>query len=122
MPQLPSGDYSDLRKRSFALNPNPYQHFKEIGDPVTFAVESTDIKVHRAGNWVKRKQGKKKRYVKLHFAVDGRTMEVVSLEISTDDVNDIKAFPVLVEEAEKRRRISYWLGDGAYSSNDVFEA
>ena len=40
--------------------------------------------------------------MKLHFAIDARTKEVVSLEISTDDVHDVKAFPGLVEEAEKR--------------------
>ena len=121
VPQLPPGDYSGLRKRSLALNPDPYQALKETDEPVTIAVDSTGIKVHRAGGWVERKHGKKKRYVKLHFAVDIETKEVVSLEISTDDVHDVKAFPGLVEEAEKRRRISCWLGDGAYDSGMVFE-
>ncbi len=121
VPQLPPGDYSGLRKRSLALNPDPYQALKETDEPVTIAVDSTGIKVHRAGGWVERKHGKKKRYVKLHFAVDIETKEVVSLEISTDDVHDVKAFPGLVEEAEKRRRIACWLGDGAYDSGDVFE-
>ena len=71
---------------------------------------------------MERKHGKKKRYVKLHFAVDVETKEVVAMEVSTDDVHDVKAFPGLVEEAEKRRRIACWLGDGAYDSGMVFEA
>ena len=82
----------------------------------------TGVKVHRAGGWVERKHGKKKRYVRLHFAVDVETKEVVAMEVSTDDVHDVKAFPGLVEEAEKRRRIACWLGDGAYDSGEVFEA
>ena len=122
VPQLPPGDYSGLRKRSLALNPDPYEPLKETDEPITIAVDSTGVKVHRAGGWVERKHGKRKRYVKLHFAVDVETKEVVAMEVSTDDVHDVKAFPGLVEEAEKRRRIACWLGDGAYDSGEVFEA
>jgi hypothetical protein len=89
VPQIPSGDYSGLRKRSLALNPDPYRHLKEKDEPITIAVDSTGVKVHRAGGWVERKHGKKKRYVKLHFAVDVKTKEVVAMEISTDDMHDV---------------------------------
>ncbi len=44
------------------------------------------------------------------------------MTISTDDMHDVKAFPVLLEEAGKRRRIKRWLGDGAYDSGYVFDA
>ena len=64
VPQLPPGDYSGLRKRSLDLDPSLYLHLKETDEPVTIAVDSTRVKVHRAGGWVERKHGKKKRYVK----------------------------------------------------------
>lgn len=47
VPQLPPGDYSDLRKYSLALNPDPYRHLKEIDESITIAVDFTGIKVHR---------------------------------------------------------------------------
>ena len=121
VPQLPPGDYSGLRKRSLALDPNPYRHLKETDEPITIAVDSTGVKVRLAGGWVERKHGKKKRYVKLHFAVDVETKEIVAMEVSTDDVHDVKAFPGLVKEANEKRRIACWLGDGAYDSGVVFE-
>ena len=43
------------------------------------------------------------------------------MEISTDDVHDVKAFEGLLEGAEERRRIACWLGDGAYDAGMVFE-
>ncbi len=122
VPQLPAADYSGLRKRILALNPDPYQPLKEIDAPVAIAVDSTGVKVHRAGGWVERRHGKRKRYVKLHFAVDVKSKEVVAMEVSTDDTHDVKAFPGLVEEAERRRRVVRWLGDGAYDSGEVYEA
>ncbi len=121
MPQLPPGDYSGLRKRSLDLNPDPYMALRESDEPITIAVDSTGVKVRLAGGWVERKHGKKKRYVKLHFAVDVETKEVVAMEVSTDDVHDVKAFPGLVKEANEKRRIACWLGDGAYDSGVVFE-
>jgi len=122
VPQIPPGDYSGLRKRSLGLNPDPYKPLKETDEPITIAVDSTGVKVRRAGGWVERKHGKRKRYVKLHFAVDVETKEVVAMEISTDDVHDIKAFKGLLKGAEERRRISELLGDGAYDARSVYEA
>ena len=121
VPLIPSADYSGLRRRILALNPDPYAALKEDDRPAALAVDSTGVKVHRAGGWVERKHGKRKKYVKLHFAVDVKSKEVVAMEISTDDTHDVKAFPRLVEKAEKRRHVSQALGDGAYDSADVFE-
>ena len=119
VPQLPPGDYSGLRKRSLTLNPDPYRHLKETDEPITIAVDSTGVKVRLAGGWVERKHGKKKRYVKLHFAVNVETKEIVAMEVSTDDVHDVKAFRCLLEGAEERRRISGLLEDGGVKGDVI---
>jgi hypothetical protein len=90
VPALPTGDYSGLRRRILSLPIDPYQSLRETNEPVSIAVDSTGIKVQKAGGWIERKHGKKKRYVKLHFAVRVDTHEVVAMEVSTDDVHDVK--------------------------------
>jgi IS5 family transposase len=120
IPALPPGDYSGLRKRILRLDVDPYRGLRETNEPVSIAVDSTGIKVQKAGGWIERKHGKKKRYVKLHFAVRVDTHEVVAMEISTDDVHDVKALPGLVEEAEGNVRVARVYGDGAYDSGDVY--
>ena len=122
VPKLPSADYSGLRKRILALPVDPYQPLKPKQEPISIAVDSTGISVQKAGGWVERKHGKKKRYVKLHFAVDTESKEVVAMEISTDDMHDVKAFPGLLKKAGEKRRIKRCLGDGAYDSGEVYEA
>ena len=77
--------------------------------------------MEKAGGWIERKHGKKKRYVKLHFAVRVDTHEVVAMEVSTDDVHDSKAVPGLLDEAEKNVRVAEAFGDGAYDSGEVYE-
>jgi len=69
---------------------------------------------------VERKHGKKKRYVKLHFAVRVDTHEVVSMEVSTDDVHDSKEAAGLLEGAERRANVEEALLDGAYDSEEVY--
>lgn len=121
VPDLPQGDYSGLMIRILSLPVDPYRGLKETSDPVSIAVDSTGIKAQKAGGWIERKHGKKKRYVKLHFAVNTETHEVVAMEISTDDVHDVKALPGLVEGVEGNVRVARVYGDWAYDSGDVYE-
>jgi hypothetical protein len=58
VPDLPQGDYSGLRKRILRLNTDPYGSLRESTEPVTIAVDSTGVKVHKAGGWVERKHGR----------------------------------------------------------------
>ena len=116
----PEADYSGLRIRILSQPVNPYHDLRETNEPVSIAVDSTGIKVEKAGGWIERKHGKKKRYVKLHFAVNTVTHEVVAMEISTDDMHDVKALPGLVEEAEGNVRVARLYGDGAYDSGDAY--
>jgi hypothetical protein len=121
VPALPPGDYSGLRKRILRLSIDPYGSLRETTEPVSIAVDSTGIKVQKAGGWIERKHGKKKRYVKLHFAVRVDTHEVVAMEVSTDDVHDVKALPGLVEGAERNVWVAKVIGDGAYDSGEVYD-
>ena len=75
----------------------------------------------KAGGWIERKRGKKKRYVKLHFAVRVDTHEVVAMEVSTDDMHDVRALPGLVEKAEGNVRVAEVIGDGAYDPGEVID-
>jgi len=121
VPDMPTGDYSGLRIRILRLPVDPYHDLKDTTEPVTIAVDSTGIKVEKAGGWIERKHGKKKRYVKLHFAVNTVTHEVVAMEVSTDDMHDVKALPGLVEEAGRNVRVAKLIGDGAYDSGEVYD-
>jgi len=121
VPDLPPGDYSGLRKRILHLPVDPYRDLKETNEPVTLAVDSTGVKVHKAGGWIERKHGKKSRYVKLHFAVNIETHEVVAMEVSTDETHDVEALPGLVEGSGRNVKVARVYGDGAYDSSAVYE-
>jgi len=121
LPSLPSGDYSGLRRRILDLDLSPHQELRYSEEPICVAVDSTGIKVHRAGGWMERSHGKKKRYVKLHLAVNTETKEVVAIEVTTDETHDSKALPGLLDIAERHVEVYEILGDGAYDHAEIYE-
>lgn len=121
VPKLPSADYSGLRRRILRLDLSPYEDLKGSDEPIAISVDSTGVRVHRAGGWVEREHGRKKRYIKVHFAVNVESKEVVAMEVTTDDMHDSKVFPKLLEEAERHGRIVKVYGDGAFDSSEIYE-
>jgi len=122
LPNLRSADYSGLRRRILRLDLSPYEALKESNEPLTIAVDSTGIRVHKAGGWVERLHGLRKRYVKVHFAVNAETREVVAMEVTTDDVHDSRVFLRLLGKAERHSDVAKVYGDGAYDNSEVYEA
>jgi len=100
IPRLPPIDYSWVRRRTLRLDLSPYE-----------SLNGYDA----CGGWVERVYGRrKKRYVKIHFAVDVKTKEVVAMEVTTDDTHDSEVLPNLIMNASRHRLISEAYMDGAY--------
>ena len=99
LPRLPSADYSGLRRRILGIDLSSYEELEKSGEDVAIAVDSTGVKIHKAGGWVKRKHGKKKRYVKIHLAVDVETKEALAMIVTTDGTHDSRVFPDLLRKA-----------------------
>ena len=116
IPKLPSADYSWIRRRILMLNLSPYDSIRDSGETVVIAVDSSGVSVHKCGGWVERIYGRKKRYIKIHFAVDVKTKEVVAMDVTTDDMHDSKVLPGIMANASRHRTIIEVFMDGAYDS------
>jgi hypothetical protein len=49
--------------------------------------------------------GRRKRYIKIHFAVDINTKEVISMDVTTDDIPDFEVLPRLLKDASINRDV-----------------
>ena len=114
--RLPSVDYSWVRRRIIRLDLKPYESLRKSDGPVVIAVDSSGVSVHKCGGWVGRVYGKKKRYVKVHFAIDVKTKEIVAMDVTMDDRHDSEALPSLMVDASRHRAIIEACMDGAYDS------
>ena len=50
--------------------------------------------------WVKRIHERKKRYVKVHFAANMKTREVIGMKVAMEGIYDLKVLPKLLDKAE----------------------
>jgi hypothetical protein len=88
-------DYSWLRRRILRLDLRPYMSLSGYDGPVSIAVDSSGVRVY----------GGRKRYIKIHFAVDINTKEAISMDVTTDDVHDSEVLPRLLKDASMNRDV-----------------
>ena len=119
---VPTADYTSLRKRVLEVDMEPFSSLAGSDEPLAIAIDSTGVRVLKAGGWMERQHGVKKKYLKVHFAVNVRTKEVVAMEVTTDERHDATVAERLVDQAEANAGpIKEVLGDGAYDSARIYE-
>jgi len=121
VPKFPSADYSGLRRRILDLDFPLCEPPRSSDEPVIVAVDSTGVSVHKSEGWVERRHGKKKRYVKIHLAVDVETKDALAMIVTTDGTHDSRVFPELLRKAERSGKVSKVIADGAYDSSKVYK-
>ena len=119
---LKAPDYSALNRRVNKLDIQLEGSLLKSNDPVSIAVDSTGVKVHNGGDWMRHVWKVRKGYLKIHFAVNIKTKQVVSMDVTSEKVHDSKRLKRLVNRAKENGvRVKSVLGDGAYDTKDDFK-
>jgi hypothetical protein len=91
-------DHTTLSRRGVGLTILP----NRIGrtEPLHLLIDSTGLKIYGEGEWLDQKHGirSRRRWRKLHLAVDAGTHEIVAVELTPDDVGDIAEVPDLLDQ------------------------
>jgi DDE family transposase len=128
MPDHPS--YGQICRRLSRLDIDSSSSRTEEDDDdddsdIVIAIDSTGIKVTNRGQWLRDKWNiRKKGYLKIHVAVNVKTKEILSLEVTDEKVHDAKVMDKLVENILKSNNninINSVLADGSYDSNKNFK-
>src|SRR3954451_7410402 len=127
LPDHPS--YSQICRRVNKLDVSTKSSDDADGKDIIIVIDSTGIKVTNRGQWMYDKWGlekkKKKGYLKIHIAVDIKTKEILSLEVTNEKVHDgRKIMPKLIEHILKNNnhiKIMTVIGDRSYGGNGNFK-
>ena len=116
-----SANYSTLQRRlkKLKLNLEIYQE-EQIQQEI--AGDASGLKTSNRGEYrmSKYRNGVKKRYVKLHIAVNIKTRQVVSNIITGDEVSDNTQLKKLIKEAERSGKVVKGLFDSGYDSKENY--
>jgi len=120
--QIEAPDHTTIGRRVSRLDLRIDEHIVHSNEPLVIAVDSSGIKVTNRGDWLKRKHGVERRgWLKLHVAVDTRSGQVLSMEVTEEDVHDTRILKPLIEGSLKVAPVGKALGDGAYDSRANFQ-
>ena len=83
-------------------------------------LDSTGITVANRGEWIRHKGNVRRRYLKIHVAVDIKNKKIISLEVTSEEVHDGKVLNKLIDDASENNKVRSVLADGMYDSNRNF--
>jgi len=120
--------YGHICKRINKLNVDiKRDKMDDDDDDLIISIDSTGIKITNRGQWMDEKWNtqNRKRYLKIHVAVDIKTKKIIALEVTDEKVHDGKMLKKLVNHVLDSREpntvnIKSVLADGAYDSNPNF--
>ena len=95
---------------------------RSTGDVKHIVVDSTGLKVFGEGEWKVREHGysKRRRWRKLHLAVDVDGQSLVAAAVTSNDFHDSELLEDLLEQIpEETERVS---ADGGYDTRESYEA
>jgi hypothetical protein len=119
--ELPIPNYSTLSRRGQRLKVS-LQVKCAANQPRHIRVDSSGLKIYGEEEWLQQKHGAKsrRRWRKLHIALDAETRPMVATELTTDEVGDPTVVPDLLAETEGE--IAAFTADGAYDGDSVYPA
>jgi len=88
--------------------------------PISIALDSSGIKVSNAGDWMRKKWHVRRGYLKIHLAVDARSKQAVSMQVTEETVSDGSQTEALVTEAIAKNDVDKAYADGAYDRRANF--
>jgi Transposase DDE domain len=88
-------------------------------EPLHLLIDSTGVKIYGEGEWLDQKPGvrSRRRWRKLHLAVDADTHELAAAELTPDDVGDVSALPDLLDQIADP--VGSVTADGAHEGDDL---
>jgi len=117
--ELAIPDHTTFSRRGGGLKVLPQR--VERNEPLHLLIDSTGVKIHGEGEWLDQKHGvrSRRRWRKLHLAVDADTHEITAVELTPDDVGDVSALPDLLDRIESP--VGSVTADGAYDGDTVYD-
>ena len=120
--------YTILSKRSkdaeFDSTISKIKKLKATGEHINIVMDATGLKVYGEYEWKVRThgKGKKRKWLKLHAAIDRDTRQVISYSLTNNDVHDGEEFVKLLNTAKSHGyKIEKCYADGAYSWHCIFD-
>lgn len=117
---LPSPDRSTINDRAKSMKLK-LPHLSKPKSGYVVSLDSTGLKIHGQGEWNRKKHKQRDRanWVKMHLAIDNKTMQILAVKSTADDVQDPEVFNTLIDSLPSS--LGKVMGDGAYDTLNAYK-
>ena len=114
---ITSPEYSTISRRAIDLC--VATELQSFDGDIDILVDSTGLKVYGAGEWCEKKHGKteRRKWKKLHIAVDKKTQEIVASTLTDECTSDPSQVFTLLDKI--KQNVVSFSADGAYEGADI---
>ncbi|MEM5807481.1 MAG: IS5 family transposase [Candidatus Aenigmatarchaeota archaeon] len=119
IPNVPN--YKTIERRIKKLGLNVVKCFANHDKNTIIAIDSSGIKVSNRSDWIRHKWKIRRGWLKLHVAVNIKTHEVISANITTEETGDAIIAENMLKEICYKSSFKKLLADGAYDKSSIFE-
>lgn len=119
IPSLKKPDHATIHRRISSLKLNLDETIKNRKKLVV-SIDSSGLKVHNRGEWIRHKHQIRRGYLKIHFAVNTKTNQILELVTTKEEVHDNKKFRPVVRRLLKKFNLRKVLADAAYDDHRNF--
>lgn len=115
-------NYTTLFKRMNKMKLYLADSILKSSEPLFISIDASGLKADHGGTWLEKRFGRKKRkWIKIHFAVDVKSKRIIELSVTTDKVHDNRRFRGMIRRASKNHKIDKVAADPAYDDYRNYE-
>ncbi len=115
-------NYTTAFRRMNLLDLDLFKSIPKSNESMFISVDASGLKADHGGSWLEMRFGRKKRrWVKIHFAIDVKTKRVIDFSVTTDRVHDNRRFRGLIRKVIRKHKIDKVCADPAYDDYKNYE-
>jgi IS5 family transposase len=114
--------YTTLFRRANRVILDLSESIPKSNEPLFISIDASGLKADNGGSWLEQRFGTKKRkWIKIHFAIDTKSKRIIELFVTTSKVHDNRRFRGLVKKASRNHKIDKVAADPGYDDYKNYE-
>jgi hypothetical protein len=115
-------DYTILFRRMNKLSPDLFETTGDLTSPLFISIDGSGLRADHGGSWIQKRFGKKKkRYLKIIFAIDIKSKKIIELSVTTDKTHENKRFRGIIRRASRKHKIDKTAADPGFDDFRNYE-
>lgn len=114
--------FTSIFRRMNNLKPNLFDTTSDLTEPLFISIDGSGLRADQGGSWIQKRFGnKRKRYLKIIFAIDVKSKKIIELAVTTDKTHENKRFRGIIRRAAKKHILDKVAADPGFDDYRNYE-